>query len=160
MDIQLISFRCVVKDRMGKVIGTTYSRDVFAQDGISKDLHFDLNSVVSTLKPGDKKQIELSADEAYGYYDTKKVMEIDRTQLPAERNPRLGEKIVQYLDDGKEAFFHVTKITGDRITLDGNHPLAGQDLIFEIEATNTRMSSAEELKQTKIVSPINRSRIH
>jgi len=45
--------------------------------------------------------------------------------------------------------FRVTKIQGDQVTLDGNHPLAGQDLIFDIEATEARDATSEELAESE-----------
>jgi FKBP-type peptidyl-prolyl cis-trans isomerase SlyD len=91
------------------------------------------------LKVGECRRICVAAEEAYGFYDLKKIVELSREELPPHDSVRVGDVVVMAVkDDGPSAQHRVIEIKGDSVTLDSNHPLAGQDLIFEIEATEVR----------------------
>lgn len=93
-------------------------------------------------KVGDKVSVTIPANEAYGEHLEDLLMEIPRSELPEHIKPEVGLTLhvsaeIPSGDDGPaedqdmEVMIH--KIDGDTITLDANHPLAGQDLLFEIE---------------------------
>ena len=88
---------------------------------------------VSGMKVGEKKTVTIPADEAYGPYHPERAAEIPRTQLVGVDNPQVGQQLQSKRDDGSIVVVIVTKVTDTTVTLDGNHPLAGQDLTFEIE---------------------------
>jgi FKBP-type peptidyl-prolyl cis-trans isomerase SlyD len=90
-----------------------------------------LEAVLRTLGPGEKRTIQLAAADAYGERDPSLVQAIRRELLPpVDLEPgavfRAGE-------DVHDPIVTVVSIDGDEVTLDGNHPLAGMDLVFEIE---------------------------
>ena len=89
--------------------------------------------------------MQVRAEHAYGYYDPHKVVEYDLTDFPAGQSLRPGEEIVMCDKKGQQISLRVLEIGEDIIKFDGNHPLAGQDLVFEIEATDARDATAEEL---------------
>ena len=85
-----------------------------------------LEKALTGLKPGDKKSITVPAAEAYGLYDKKKIVEVPKKNVPAEATvgTRLRDR------NGQEA--KVVEIKGDSVMVDVNHPLAGQDLTFDV----------------------------
>ena len=109
MGVQIISYRCHLKNRLGHTISSTVVRDVLldpdAQDVPLKALSEGLRDI----KKGESRQISIPAREAYGLYDPKLVM-------------------TRFLEES------------------GNHPLAGQDLVFEIQALDAREATIDEIR--------------
>ncbi len=85
------------------------------------------------LSPGDKKQVEIPADKAYGERSDELEFKVPRDQLPDELEIEVGIPLQVQQPDGTEFMVMIAKVEGDQITLDANHELAGQDLIFDIE---------------------------
>jgi peptidylprolyl isomerase len=85
------------------------------------------------MNPGDTKTATIPADDAYGDYDEELVLEVERDQFPPEITPEIGQRLQLHQADGEVFGAVVTAFDDDTVTLDANHPLAGQDLTFEIE---------------------------
>jgi len=145
MKPQVVSFHCILKNKFGRVLSSTFNHDVITQPGGAEPILTGLAEGLQNLVKGERRMIVLSADRAYGYYDPAKVIECDREDLPEGRSLRKGDEIQLPLEDGDSMHLRVTGIRGDRLVLDGNHPLAGQDLIFEILATAARDATHDEI---------------
>lgn len=87
---------------------------------------------VKGMKVGDTKTVTLSPDEAYGQYYDELVQVINRSQLPAEIVPTVGQYITGQASDGTTRNFLITEVTDTTVTVNGNAPLAGKTLTFEI----------------------------
>lgn len=148
MKIQIISFHCVVRNRVGTVVSSTFNHNVITHVEGHESLPQNLAKGLQNLRKGEKRQIFLAAEQAYGLYDPELVIEISRRKLSQNDLLRTGHRVITRSPDGKMKVFQVTHILGDRVTLDGNHPLAGQDLIFDIEATDAREATSEELAES------------
>ncbi len=146
MNKQIVSFHCVLKNKLGKLISSTYNRDVLTHDEKHQEGLVELARGLQNLTKGEKRQISLSAEQAYGFYDTKKVLEITKYDYSGTKNLRVGDRVKYQVEDEPQ-MFRVTNIEGEVITLDANHPLAGQDLVFEIEATDVRDATPEEISE-------------
>ena len=83
--------------------------------------------------PGDIRTINIPAAEAYGLHQAEMVVTIPRDGLPADVQPQIGEELQVNQDDDNPLIVRVAGLTDTTITLDGNHPLAGEDLTFRIE---------------------------
>jgi FKBP-type peptidyl-prolyl cis-trans isomerase 2 len=91
------------------------------------------NGVVG-MQVGEKKLVQIPADEAYGQKLAQMVFEFERAQIPAEMGePEIGMQLVMNDNDGNELPVIIIEIKENSIVLDGNHPLAGADLTFDIE---------------------------
>jgi peptidylprolyl isomerase len=90
-------------------------------------------NAVMGLKLGDSVTVTIPAGEAYGEYQDNMLMEIDRAQLPQGLNPEVGMQLQMQQMDGTAVIVVISEVGEDSITIDGNHPLAGKDLTFEIE---------------------------
>lgn len=144
MSAQVISFNCVVKNKAGKLISTTYNRDVLTISEInSGEVLYGLNKSLQNLKKGEKRTISVLAEEAYGLYDPKKIILFPRKKLPS--NIIKGETVHITSKSGVKRVYRILELHSDFVSLDGNHPLAGQDLIFEIDTLEARNATAQEI---------------
>lgn len=85
------------------------------------------------MTPGEVKTVNIPADEAFGCYHEDRVLKICRDKFPEDFVPQIGQSL-QIGNDGDQAMVvTVTAIDEQGVTLDANHPLAGKDLIFDIE---------------------------
>lgn len=90
-------------------------------------------NMVLGMAPGDKKTDTIAVDQAYGPRRDDMIVQIDRAQLPADLNPEVGQELYVQQPGGQVMPVLVVDVDDSGITIDANHPLAGQDLTFEIE---------------------------
>ncbi len=146
MGIQVISFNCVLKNKIGKVISFTYNRDVLTSIDGATPMLAGLALGLQNLTKGEKRNINLSAQEAYGFYEPSKVILFPKKKIGREVRP--GESVSIAGKSGAIRIYVVVQVHQDMVTLDGNHPLAGQDLVFEIEAVEVRDATAIEITES------------
>ena len=94
------------------------------------------------MKLNEKKTIEIAKDQAYGDVNDNLIKEVNKTELPQDMEPKVGMGLVSKSPDGKEINLMVVEVKDESIVIDGNNPLAGQDLIFDVEVV--------EIKETVI----------
>jgi len=85
------------------------------------------------MAPGEKKSVTIPAEEAFGEYDETKVFTVPRSDMPEDLKPEIGDQLVLSNDDDEEMGVTVTGVSDDSVTFDANHPLAGEDLTFELQ---------------------------
>jgi peptidylprolyl isomerase len=85
------------------------------------------------MQVGQVKTVTIPAEKAYGPYRDEMVVAVPREQLPADLNPEIGQRLQMQSPDGMRVVVVVADVSDTAITLDANHPLAGQALTFEIE---------------------------
>ncbi len=85
------------------------------------------------MSAGEKKTINIPADMAYGVRNEKMVFEFPRDRCPEGFDPQLGQQIQLNRPDGKSFVATVTGVTESGYAMDANHPLAGKDLVFDLE---------------------------
>ncbi|MEQ8476552.1 peptidylprolyl isomerase [Fulvivirga sp.] len=91
------------------------------------------DNAVNGMKVGDKKVAEIPAAEAYGEKNDDMVVSVPKAQLPPDLNPEIGQQLSMQQPNGQAIPVVVTKVETETIEIDANHPLAGKDLIFDIE---------------------------
>ncbi|CAM2976957.1 FKBP-type peptidyl-prolyl cis-trans isomerase [Vibrio neptunius] len=85
------------------------------------------------LEVGEKKAIELKAEDAFGAPNPDNVHHMDRARFVGDADVEVGTIMAFSGPDGMEIPGIITEIAGDSVTVDFNHPLAGQDVTFEVE---------------------------
>jgi peptidylprolyl isomerase len=85
------------------------------------------------MNVGDKKTISIPPDQAYGEHRDDLVGIVDRTRLPENVNPEIGTVLQARSPEGEMINVTVTAVTEAGVTLDINHPLAGKELVFEVD---------------------------
>ena len=88
---------------------------------------------VEGMNVGDSTIVRIPADEAYGEKRDDMVVDISRQQIPPDISPEVGMVLQMQQPNGMPLNVTVTNVTDDSVTLDANHPLAGQALTFDIE---------------------------
>lgn len=91
------------------------------------------DSAVEGMAVGESKSVRLEAEEAYGPRHDQLVQEVERNVLPDDLTPEEGMALQSQSPEGQVTQLMVTAVTETTITLDANHPLAGQALSFDIE---------------------------
>ncbi|MBE0429420.1 MAG: peptidylprolyl isomerase [Thermoleophilia bacterium] len=85
------------------------------------------------LEPGQEVTAEIPSGKAYGERSEERVVSVSRDQLPADYTPEVGHRLESRQEDGRTITAVISEISATAVTLDMNHPLAGEDLVFDIE---------------------------
>jgi peptidylprolyl isomerase len=91
------------------------------------------DETITQMEPGDARTITIPAERAYGPHRPELVLAVDRTELPDHITPEVGQHLQIPQDDGQMAVVRIAEVSEERVTLDVNHPLAGQNLTFDLE---------------------------
>ena len=110
-----------------------------------------LESELASHVTGDIVTARLLPDDAFGKRNIDLVHQVPLDDLPAGDTAEVGGSIIGQDEDGQEVTFTVTGIENGIVSLDGNHPFAGQSLVFEIEIQGIRDATEEEKHQRKVI---------
>lgn len=91
------------------------------------------DSAVEGMAVGDKKSVTIQPEEAYGPRHDQLIQDVPRNQLPDDMTPAVGMELQAQNETGEVMRFSITAVADETITVDGNHPLAGEALNFDIE---------------------------
>jgi len=91
------------------------------------------DDAVVDMQVGDKKTVTIPVQEAYGERSNDMMMEYPMSEFPADMKPEPGMELHMSDDQGHVFPVIVAEVKEDAVLLDANHPLAGQDLVFDIE---------------------------
>ena len=96
------------------------------------------DKAVIGMKVDETKKFTIPAEEAYGEAKEELVYEVPKASIPESLNPSVGQRLVSSLEDGRQIPVTVSDVSDETITLDANHPLAGQDLTFDIKIVSIK----------------------
>jgi peptidylprolyl isomerase len=96
---------------------------------------------VTGMTVGDKKTISIPPEEAYGPRQEEMVIEFPIINFPPDIKPEVGMTLQMHGENGQELPVVITAINEESITLDANHPLAGQELVFDLELVDIKGKS-------------------
>lgn len=85
------------------------------------------------LQEGDTSTFTVEADDAYGQRRDDLLIDVEREKLPEDVSPEVGQQLQVQRQDGEAIPVVIAQVTDESVTLDANHPLAGEDLTFEVE---------------------------
>lgn len=141
---RVIGFHYTLKDKDGALIDTSDGQEPLFFLEQSQQIIPGLEKVLSLLNVGDKRQIEVKAADAYGEVNQELIIKVQRTQFPPDAKLKVGDQF-QVNEDEHAPVFTIMSIENDEVTVDGNHPMAGKDLFFDVEVTAVRPATAEEM---------------
>ncbi len=96
---------------------------------------------ITGMNTGEKKTIHIPMDKAYGPVDEENIIKIPKSEIPADIEIAVGMVLNMHQDGtGQVIQVAVADFDAESVTLDGNHPLAGKDLIFDIELVDIKAS--------------------
>jgi len=156
------SYLRVAKDRVVRLKYLVFNGETDAIIEFRDDLYYlhggyggAFPKVEATLEGeqiGAKAELRLTAEEAYGERDPAMVITGPADHFPPEAH-HIGAHLEGHAPDGHVVDFVVTRIKDDRITVDGNHPLAGIPLRLVLEVLDIRAATEEELKARHAFAP-------
>lgn len=91
------------------------------------------DEAVTGMEPGERKNVMISADKAYGQRHEEMVINVPRSQFPAHIVPEIGQQIQLSGPNNQPILVRVVGMSEDAVQLDANPPLAGRDLSFDLE---------------------------
>lgn len=139
-------------DKDGKLIDSSESHGpLYYIQGIG-NLIPGLESALEGKKTGDSLKVAIPAKDAYGEVNEALCQTVPRTQFESAEGVELGMQFEVETEEG-ELVVTVTKIEGDSVTVDGNHPLAGIELHFDVTVKEIREASAEEMAHGHVHGP-------
>ena len=104
-----------------------------------------LVSFLDGKKVGDKGSVTLQAKDAFGEYDENLEITLAKSDFPEEAEIEIGSEFMGETPDGQVIVFTVTDIEGEDVAVNGNHPLAGSGVSFDVEVVSVRDATTEEL---------------
>lgn len=111
-----------------------------------------LESQLEGKQSGDKLNVKVAAADAYGAYDKALIQKVPRRSFRGVADVQVGMQF-QVQSNAGPRMVTVTQIQGDMVTVDGNHALAGQDLTFDVEITEVREATEEEIAHGHVHGP-------
>lgn len=142
MGCRVLSFHYVLTNDKGEVLDSSRNTDPFQVMEGKQQIIPVLEEALLAMSVGEKKQVHVPADLGYGPVHENLRIKVNRGQLPPE-NVKVGTQFTAR-ETGENVIFTITKIEGEEVFLDGNHPLAGVDLNFDVEVMAVREATAEE----------------
>ncbi len=121
------------KLRSGETFDSSEGRDPLEFTVGSGQVIKGFDDGVKGMNIGDKKTFEIHVDNAYGAKSEEMIIEFPKTQFPDDMTPEVGAQLMMSNGSGQSFPVTVAEVKSESVLLDANHPLAGQDLIFEIE---------------------------
>lgn len=141
---RVIAFNYILKNDKGEILDASEPNQPMPFLEGRQQIIPALERIISLMNEGDKRQIALTAEEAYGEYRPDMVMEVPKEEL-SHIKAEVGAHLQLQLENQNKVV-KIAKITDSHVTLDGNHPLAGVPLVFDIEIMLIRPANKEELK--------------
>lgn len=117
----------------GEIFDSSVDRDPLEFTVGAGQMIAGFDAAVDGMEVNEKKTVTLSPEQAYGPVNQELYHKVERNQLPADLKPEVGQILVAGSPDGREMQVKVHEVQEDAIIIDANHPLAGQELTFDIQ---------------------------
>ena len=146
------SFHYTLTDDSGAVLDSSSGREPLAYLHGAGNIVSGLEKAMSGRRSGDKFKVDVRPEEGYGVRDAALVQEVPIDAFRGAGQIKPGMQFRANSDRGPMSVV-VTKVSGKTVTVDGNHPLAGANLHFDVEVVEVRNASAEELTHGHVHGP-------
>jgi len=137
-----VTLQFKVTDLQGKLIEDGKEPSVYLHGGYGNTLP-KIEAALDGQEAGYQLSLELQPEDAFGVRDNSLLRSLPKKQFPP--GVKVGGQLEGHGDDGQMMVFNVMKIKGDTVLLDGNHPLAGKALRFNVKVLGVRAASEEEV---------------
>jgi len=145
MSPRVVTFHYTLRDPGGRVIDTSLGGApvVYLEGG--GQIIDGLDEQLRGVEAGAKQRVEVPAARGYGERDPSQIRRVKRSRLPIEGELKVGDTFRVGADQAAP-IVTVTNVAGDDVWLDANHPLAGVNLVFDVEIVAVRPPTAAELR--------------
>ncbi|MDR9439724.1 MAG: peptidylprolyl isomerase [Halomonas sp.] len=141
----VVAFHYTLTNDAGEVLDSSEGREPLTYLHGAGNIIPGLEKQLEGRTTGDKLQAQVSPEEGYGEVQAQLVQEVPRDAFQGVDNVEPGMQF-QAQTQGGPLMVTVTQVDGDTVTVDGNHPLAGQSLNFDVEIAEVREASEEEIE--------------
>ena len=141
---RVIGFHYTLTDKAGNVLDSSSGDEPLFFLENTQQIIPGLERVIALMNVGDKKKIEVKATDAYGDVNPELVVKVKKTQFPPDASLQIGDQF-QVNNDHNSPVFTIMSIDPEEVTVDGNHPMAGKDLFFDVEIVGSRPATQEEM---------------
>ena len=141
--VRHFSFHYTLRDATGRVLDTSRGNAAMGCVEGTGQIIDGLEAELRSMQPGESRQVVVSPERGYGRREADLVQKVPRTRLPVTEL-KVGDQF-QTGPDRQAPVVTVLAIEGDEVLLDANHPLAGQELHFEVELVTVRAAALGEL---------------
>ena len=141
---KVIGFHYTLKNDAGEVLDSSVGGDPMLYLAGSGQILMALDAAINGLAIGDKKSVSLSAKESYGEVNPAFKMNVKLRQFPPGTDVKPGLQF-RISNEPGSPMFRVMNVLGEEVFIDGNHPLAGEALHFDVEITESREATEDEI---------------
>jgi FKBP-type peptidyl-prolyl cis-trans isomerase SlyD len=145
MSLRVLTFHFTLRDAAGRVLDTSGGGEPMPFLEGAGQIIEGLEEALSRMTPGEKRSVVVPPERGYGPREAGLVQKVPRAHLPVG-DIKVGDQF-QTGPDRQAPVVTVAGIEGDQVLLDANHPLAGQELHFEVEVVAARPATPAELQQ-------------
>ena len=117
----------------GRVFESSEGRDPLEVQLGGQQILPGVEKAVVGMSVGESKTVTIAASDAYGPHRPELSTVVKRAELPDDIDPEVGQQLLMRQPSGEELRVMVIDADEDSVTLDGNHPLAGEDLTFDLQ---------------------------
>ena len=128
-----VSVHYIGKLADGSIFDSTVGEDPFVFTLGEDDLIDGFINAIQTMSVGEKKTVTIDVEDAYGEWHEDMVIEVPRSEMPDDLELEVGDELEVTDEEEEPMLVMVSEMTDDTVTLDGNPPLAGETLTFELE---------------------------
>ena len=143
----VVTLQYKVAEAGGKLIEESRTPMVYLHGGYDNTLP-KIEAALEGQEKGFQTVLTLAPEDAFGIRDESLVRTIHKSEFPP--GVKVGGQLEGRTDGGEPHVFHVMKIKGDKVLLDGNHPLAGKTLKFTLKVTGVRAATPEEIEHRHV----------
>lgn len=142
---KVVSIDYTLKDDAGNIIDQSHGGEFCYLHGASNIIP-GLETALAGKASGDALSVSVPPEQGYGPRDENKTQVVPRSMFPDDVDIEVGMPFHAQGPQGEMLMVTVVAVDGDQITVDGNHPLAGENLHFEVTVRDVRDASAEEIE--------------
>ena len=148
-----VSFHYTLTDDNGQQLDSSDGREPLAYLHGAGNIIPGLENALEGKSTGDKMMVAVTAAEGYGEVQPALIQEVPRGSFEGVENIEVGMQFEAQTGNGASVPVTVTAVTDESITVDGNHPLAGKNLNFDVSIEEVRDASQEELDHGHVHGP-------
>jgi FKBP-type peptidyl-prolyl cis-trans isomerase SlyD len=142
----VVSMNYTLKDEKGNVLDTSEGKEpldfLYGKGMIIPGLE----KALEGKEKGASLKVTVEPEEGYGTYNEQAIGEVSKDNFQEGMEPKVGMQVQAQDPNGNVQIFTITEIKDETVMLDGNHPLAGQTLYFDVDIADVREATAEEIE--------------
>ncbi|MEW5757191.1 MAG: peptidylprolyl isomerase [Pseudomonadota bacterium] len=144
-NLKVVTLDYTLKDDAGTVLDSTEGRGDFAYLHGARNIIPGLENALNGKSVGDSLQVHITPADAYGEKNEELVHTVPRDMFETDTEIQVGMQFHAQSTSGQMMVVTVVEVSADEITVDGNHPLAGVPLNFDVKVVDVRDATAEEI---------------